>query len=54
MKLGLLNFDLSLITQIINTLLLAGVVYLLYYYMVKLPKRIKTLEAKIEKIESKL
>lgn len=54
----MLKFDFSLIVQIINTIILAAVFYLVYALIFKYPKlnkkRFESIEKRIEDIEKKL
>lgn len=54
----MLNFDTAFIVQIINTILLVAVLYLVYALLFKYPKRnnkrFESIEKRIEDIEKKL
>ncbi len=54
-KIGMLSFDISLLVQIINTVLLVGILYLVYALLFKYPKRNKkrfeSIEKRLEELE---
>lgn len=54
----MLNFDTVLIVQMINTILMVAVLYLVYALLFKYPKqskkRFESIEKRIEDIEKKL
>ncbi|AOY76802.1 hypothetical protein [Clostridium formicaceticum] len=54
MKLGIIEFSWTLLFQLFNTLVWVGIIYLIFYLVIKLPKRIKRHEEKIKRIESML
>ena len=49
---SILNNSWTIIFQLLNTVLWIGIIYIMYFFVFKLPKRIKITEEKIDKIES--
>ena len=49
---GLVEYSWTMFFQLFSTVLWIGIIYLIYFLVFKLPRRIKRTEEKIEKIES--
>lgn len=61
MRTGIVDLSYTLIFQIINTLLIVGIIWGIFYLIFKLPKKLKTLEndlclakSKIDELENRL
>ncbi len=50
MELGSIEFNWTMIFQLLNTVLWIGIIYFILKLMIKLPKRIKKNEDEIERI----
>ena len=51
---GIIALDLTLLFQLFNVALLIGIIYFVYTLAVKLPKRLKQNEDKLDRIEKGL
>ncbi|MBB6217260.1 hypothetical protein HNQ80_003379 [Anaerosolibacter carboniphilus] len=61
MRAGIVDLSYTLIFQIINTLLIIGIIWGIFYLIFKLPKKLKALEndlclakSKIDELENRL
>lgn len=52
MKSGIIEINWNIIFQLLNTVLWIGIIYFIFNFAIKLPKRMKKSEERIEKIES--
>lgn len=51
---SVVNIDIQMIVQLINTIILFGILYLIFYGIFKLPKKIKSMSQRIIEIEKDL
>ncbi|SHK41733.1 hypothetical protein SAMN02745883_02005 [Caminicella sporogenes DSM 14501] len=50
----MIKFDCTIFVQFLNTVLLIGIIYFIFYILIKLPRCIKRNEDRIERIEKLL
>lgn len=51
---GVLEISWTLFFQIMNTAIIGGIIFAIFYIVIKLPKRLKKNEERIERIEKAL
>lgn len=51
METGLVDINFTLIFQVINTLIIVGIIYAIVHLLVKIPKRMKEKQARLDRIE---
>lgn len=51
---GLVEVSWSIVFQLINTIFLIGIIYVIYYLIFKLPKKVKERDKKIDELERKI
>ena len=54
METGLVEINFNLIFQLINTLIIVGLIYAIVRLLVKIPKRMKEKQARLDRIECAL
>ncbi len=54
MSKGIIELNWTFIWQLFNTILWIGVIYLIFKVVIKIPKRIKENEARIDKLEKEI
>jgi len=54
LKLGIVEFSWGIVFQLVNTILIIGIIYGIFYLVFRLPKRINERDRKIDRLEEKI